>query len=192
VCQDVSPPHHPCCYYHFGNQVCPVHAHFPPSQPEWRKQLRGGGGLGGGKLAAAAGRRVARWPAACTCCRKNNTVLCFPQTLSARLRSVVIPPSSGCAGRGGAGRLCRCDPPEMCLELRTRWMAVLPPPPPRRGTSSSVVAVSAAWFRISRPQLHHSVSHSADCSCVGDEETEPRQTRFLPSWWVLVGFSIQY
>ena len=102
MCQDVSPPHHPCCYYHFGNQVCPVHAHFPPSQPEWRKQLRGGGGLGGGKLAAAAGRRVARWPAACTCCRKNNTVLCFPQTLSARLRSVVIPPSSGCAGRGGA------------------------------------------------------------------------------------------
>lgn len=102
MCQDVSPPHHPCCYYHFGNQVCPVHAHFPPSQPEWRKQLRGGGGLGGGKLAAAAGRRVARWPAACTCCRKNNTVLCFPQTLSARLRSVVIPPSSGCAGWGGA------------------------------------------------------------------------------------------
>lgn len=136
MCQDVSPPHHPCCYYHFGNQVCPVHAHFPPSQPEWRKQLRGGGGLGGGKLAAAAGRRVARWPAACTCCRKNNTVLCFPQTLSARLRSVVIPPSSGCAGRGGAGRLCRCDPPEMCLELRTRWMAVLPPLLPGAGPAA--------------------------------------------------------
>ena len=190
MCQDVSPPHHPCCYYHFGNQVCPVHAHFPPSQPEWRKQLRGGGGLGGGKLAAAAGRRVARWPAACTCCRKNNTVLCFPQTLSARLRSVVIPPSSGCAGWGGAAVQMR--PSRDVPGAPDKMDGGAPSPPPRRGTGSSVVAVSAAWFRISRPQLHHSVSHSADCSCVGDEETEPRQTRFLPSWWVLVGFSIQY
>ena len=97
---------------------------------------------GGSSCVAAAGSAAANWrqrrgggwlwPAACTCCRKNNSFV-FPSnslcSSALRLCSVVIPPSSGCAGLGGAGRQCRCDPPEICLELRPQdgWRCSLPP-----------------------------------------------------------------
>ena len=119
----------------------------------WRRRARRRQTGGSGGAAGGCGRQPA--PAAV-----KTTVLCFPQTLSAPLRSA----SLFCCNSPQlwlywAGRQCRCDPPEICLEPRPQdgWRCSLLPPSagPAALLSRCPLPVSASR---DQPQLQHSVT----------------------------------
>lgn len=158
----------------------------------WRRRARRRQTGGSGGAAGGCGRQPA--PAAV-----KTTQFCVSLKLSLLLRSASLfccnsPQLWLCwAGRGGSAD---------ATLLRSAWssghkMDGGAPSLPARDQQLCCRGVRCLFPHLETragdtSRSCSTLSHSADCSCVGEEETEPRHTRFLPSWWVLVGFSIQY